>query len=182
VPGLPYLDAPLSDGHITLREWTDHDVDAMTAALQDAEIARWTRVPSPYTRQNAVDFLARMRAARAEGTEFSLAVVDPPDGDLIGATTLHINREHLRAEIGTLIFAHARGRGVSPRVGRLMCRFGFEQLSLRRVGAQVEAENVASVVATERAGWKREGMLRSYMDRHGEPVDMVSYSMLPEDL
>jgi len=36
---------------------TEADIDAITAACQDPEVPRWTTVPSPYTRKNAVEFI-----------------------------------------------------------------------------------------------------------------------------
>jgi hypothetical protein len=55
---LRHPDPPLSDGVITLRAKTGTDADALTAACQDPEIPRWTRVPVPYLRADALAYLA----------------------------------------------------------------------------------------------------------------------------
>lgn len=65
----------LSDGAITLRQWRDGDLDAAVAICQDAEIARWTRVPSPYGEEDARLFLEQAQRYFESGTAFPFAVV-----------------------------------------------------------------------------------------------------------
>jgi len=183
VPGLSHLDSPLTDGDIALRPWTDADMDAMVSLLNEPEIARWTRVPSPYTRTDAKDFLARVEARRANGEEIALAIVSTPGGELLGSMGLRVSsRENLRGELGYLVFAPARGRGVAARAVRLLARFGFEQLGLGRVEILAATGNRASQRVAERAGFTREGVLRSYTDKRGERLDMIAFSLLPGDL
>jgi RimJ/RimL family protein N-acetyltransferase len=182
VPGLPRLDQPLTDGHVALREWSDDDVEAMIAPLNEGEIARWTRVPSPYRREHAEEFVARMGAARRVGEELALAIVGAADGQLLGSISIRITSwEHRRGELGYLVFAHARGRGAAPRAARLLARFAFEELGLRRVGIIAAVDNVASQRVAEKAGFTREGVLRAYLDSPGEGLDMVSFSLLASD-
>ena len=67
----------LEDGEILLRPFTEDDVPALTAACHDPEIPRWTRVPSPYTEEDALAFVSRA----AEG---SFAIVEARTGELLG--------------------------------------------------------------------------------------------------
>jgi RimJ/RimL family protein N-acetyltransferase len=183
VPGLSHLDQPLTDGHITLREWTPDDVEAMTAPLNEAEIARWTRVPSPYTRADAEAYLARVEVQRQAGEVVALAIVATPGDELLGSTSVGVSStEHLRGNLGYLVFAHARGRGVATRAVRLLSRYAFDVLGLRRVEIHAATGNAASQRVAEKAGFTREGVLRSYMDDGGERPDMVSWSLLPGEL
>jgi RimJ/RimL family protein N-acetyltransferase len=182
MPGLPRLEDPLSDGVIALREWSEDDVEAMIAPLNEGEIARWTRVPSPYQREHAEEFVARMNAARRLGEELALAIVSVPGGELLGSMSVRVTSwEHHRGELGYLVFAHARGKGVASRAVRLLARYSFDRLGLRRIGILAAVDNAASQRVADNAGFTREGVLRSYMDTGGERQDMVSFSLLPED-
>jgi RimJ/RimL family protein N-acetyltransferase len=183
VPGLHHLDSPLTDGSVALREWTEDDVEAMIAPLNEAEIARWTRVPPPYTRADAEDFLARTEARRATGEELALAIVSATDDELLGSMSVRVSsRENGRGELGYLVFERARGRGVATRAARLLARYAFERLGLRRVEILAAVGNPASQRVAGKAGFTREGVLRSYMDNRGERLDMVAWSLLPADL
>jgi RimJ/RimL family protein N-acetyltransferase len=167
---------------VLLREWTDDDVDAMAAGLDDPEIARWTRVPSPYTREHAADFIAAARAARASGERLVLAIAMAPGEPLIGSITLRFDWEPRRADLGNVLFAPHRGRGLGRLAGRLLAPYAFERLGVRRIEILADARNELSVRSSEAAGFKREGILRSYMERDGERIDMVAFSRLPDDV
>jgi RimJ/RimL family protein N-acetyltransferase len=190
VPGLQRLDVALTDGEVALREWRATDVDAMVEPLNDAAIARWTRVPAPYTRDDAVEFLTQVDAAIATGEALALAIVSPDtqrgdtrDDKPLGSIALRVTSwEHSRGEIGYLVFPAARGRGLAPRAVRLLARFAFERAGLRRVGILTAVGNAASGRVAEKAGFTREGVLRCYMENDGEPEDMVSWSLLPGEL
>jgi ribosomal-protein-alanine N-acetyltransferase len=191
VRGLQRLDVALADGEVALREWRATDVDAMVEPLNDAAIARWTRVPTPYTRDDAVEFLTQTDAAVTTGEALALAIVSPDaprggTGDIaepLGSIALRITSwEHSRAEIGYLVFPAARGRGLAPRAVRLLARFAFERAGLRRLGILTAVDNTASGRVAEKAGFTREGVLRCYMENDGEREDMVSWSLLPGEL
>jgi RimJ/RimL family protein N-acetyltransferase len=182
MPGLPRLAEPLTDGHVSLREWTPADVPTMAANLDDPAIARWTRVPSPYTREHAEAYMAELEERRVAGSEHSLAVVAADDGDVVGALNLRItSREHRRAEIATAFFAHGRGRGLAHRAGRLLARYAFDEIGIARLEAVVAADNDAVQRATARAGFARETTLRSYVEQGDRRIDMVVWSLLPGD-
>ena len=181
MPPLPHLERPLSDGQVALREWTADDVPAMTPPLDEPAIARWTRVPSPYRREHSQDFLARMEEARTDGRELALAIVPAADDgrELLGSISVRVeSRENRRGELGYLVFAPARGQGVAPRAVRLLAGFAFERLDLARGEILAALENRASQTVAERAGFTREGVLRSYMELRGERHDMVAFSLL----
>ena len=63
---MPPIDPPtLRDGEVTLRPLGDGDVAAMVRACRDPDIPRWTRVPEPYTPEDARRFLAIAAAEAA---------------------------------------------------------------------------------------------------------------------
>jgi RimJ/RimL family protein N-acetyltransferase len=182
VPALPRVDRPITDGVVTLRESTMNDIPILVECLNDPEIARWTRVPSPYTRDHAEAYLTEMETRRRAGLEIALLTTDAATGELLGTQNLRVSWEHRRAEVAGSVFPHARGRGVSTRGSRALSRYAFERLGIARVEALLEPGNRASEIASERAGFRREATLRSYVERDGERLDMVIYSLLPEDL
>ena len=164
----------LEDEEIVLREPTDDDVPALTEALQDPEIPRWTRVPSPYTEDDA-------RAWLASTDEERFLIVDRGTGELLGGVGLRPDEDGA-AEIGYWVKREARGRGVAPRAVRLASEWGLRDFGLARISLMTEPENTASQRVAEKAGYRREGLLRSWMEIKGERRDFVMFSLLPEDL
>lgn len=181
MPQVPLPDPPLADAEVLLRPWTLGDVPALTAACQDPEISRWTVVPREYTEQHATEFIATREADRAAGRELSFAVVDHADA-LLGAIGMaNFDWADRRGEIGYWLAGEARRRGVGTRALRLLSRWAIEGLGLERVELLANPANEASQRLAERAGFKREGLLRRYRTRHGVREDLVMFSLLPED-
>jgi ribosomal-protein-alanine N-acetyltransferase len=155
----------------------------MTAMLNDEAIVRWTRVPSPYTERDGLDFLALGEAERERGEGINLAILDAGGVELLGSISLRIaSWADLRGQLGYLTGAHARGRGVMPRAVRLVTEWGFRTLSLERIEILVHPDNAASQRAAEKSGFQPEGVLRSYTRVKDERFDMVCFSMLPGEL
>jgi RimJ/RimL family protein N-acetyltransferase len=65
---------------------------------------------------------------------------------------------------------------------RLAARFGFEQLGLQRIEIVAAVGNVPSQRVAEKAGATREGVSRKRLLIHGESLDAVLFSLVPEDL
>ena len=172
----PAPEGPLTDGVVSLRAWRRADAPELVVALRDPDIPRFTRIPSPYTEADAREFLERRSAE-----ETSFAIVEAPDAALLGGIGLRDVGE-ARGELGYWVRAHARGRGVAPRALRLVARWAFEDLRLARLQLLTRTDNSASQRAAERAGFRREGVLRSYMDFGDRRDDGVMFGLLPGDL
>jgi RimJ/RimL family protein N-acetyltransferase len=165
----------LEDDEIRLRPFTDEDVPAIVTACQDPEIPRWTRVPAPYTHEDAREFV---QASAADGASF--AIVDRRSGELLGSIGARRLEDNFR--IGYWVKREARGRGVATRALRLVARFAVEELGAARVELITDPANAASQRVAEKAGFTCEARLRSYYELKGRRSDALMYSLLPQDL
>jgi RimJ/RimL family protein N-acetyltransferase len=174
---------PLSDGVVTLRPWAERDIRAIVTACRDDDIAWWLdQVPQPYGDSNARAYLAMTRRGWKEGSLSSFAVVDASGEDVpIGSISAHwLDSDQAVAEIGYWVRAEARGRGVATRATILISRWAIDVCGMQRVQLRADARNLASQRVAERAGFEREGVLRSvrYNSRQHRRVDFVMYSLL----
>jgi RimJ/RimL family protein N-acetyltransferase len=145
----------LVDDDLILRPRRPDDVDAIVAACQDPEIPRWTMVPSPYTREDALAFLAHSVAEALAGEAVGLLAVDDA-GTLLGSFSLmDLRREPGYGEIGYWLAAEARGRGVATRAVRLLTAWGHDELGLERIECHVHTDNEPSQRVPPRAGYER---------------------------
>jgi RimJ/RimL family protein N-acetyltransferase len=166
---------------VVLRPWRIEDVPAVTAACQDAEIARWLGfVPQPYTEADARFYVQDCLAAGQDRTPF--AITDAESGEVIGSIDMRINRM-LTGHIGYWLAAEARGRGLTTAALVALSRWGLEERGLGRVELVTDPDNIASQRVAERAGFTREGVLRSILvNRDGTRRDGVMFSLLPGEL
>lgn len=184
MPPIVLPDPPLSDGVITLRAFIQDDIPAITAACQDPEIARWTAmVPSPYTEDDAREWIATHEEARLAGLGCPFAVIDSQTGELLASAGFHgIEWEDRCSDIGYWTAPWARRRGVATRAVRLLSRWAIRDLGMQRISLLTFPGNVASEGVARSAGYTREGVLRAYLEVRGERRDTTVWSLIAADL
>jgi RimJ/RimL family protein N-acetyltransferase len=84
-------------------------------------------------------------------------------------------------DIGISLRPFAQGRGHGSRAQRMLARYLFTTTSVHRVQATTDVANIAEQRALERAGYRREGVLRGAQWRDGSWHDVVSYACLRHD-
>ena len=101
-----------------------------------------------------------------------------PDGP-IGVTGLsELSRRNRHATVGTWFGRRWWGSGANLESKALIAALAFEHLGLDRLTAWANTRNGRSQVALERAGFRREGVLRGW-HRHGDVLhDVVVFGML----
>ncbi len=155
----------------------------LVEACQDEEIARWLdQIPQPYTEVDARAYLAMSRRGWSESTQASFAITDAASGEVLGIHWLDLDQRV--AEVGYWLRREARGRGVATSAVRLAASWALERCGMERLQLRADDRNVASQRVAERAGFRREGVLRSmrYNPRQHRRVDYVVYSLLPGEL
>jgi RimJ/RimL family protein N-acetyltransferase len=169
----------LRDDAIVLRPFTLDDVPAIVAACQDPEILHWIPViPRPYNEEHARSFVTGVWSADP-GHQFAIT----EQGDVVGSIGMRVNEVNGNGHIGYWCAREARGRGVTTRALRLVCRFGFDDLQLGRLELITDPDNHASQRVAEKVGFIREGVLRSHLVHpDGRRRDSVMFSLLPGEL
>jgi RimJ/RimL family protein N-acetyltransferase len=166
---------------LLVRPWRVEDVDAVRAAGQDPEIARWIHLAQPFGAEQAAAYLSTAMAEGRDGVSVSFAIVDRVDGELLGAVTRFGPDGH-GATIGLWLAPGARGRGVGTRVCRLVIDQTFATTRAARIDCYIEVGNEPSMRMVERVGFQREGLLRAWdVAPDGHLIDCVVWSILRTD-
>jgi len=184
MPAIPFPSSTLlGDGNVVLRAWRRSDVAALVDMCRDPEILRWTLVPSGYSDDDAYSRFERVERERVAGRGIYLAVVDAHGDRLLGACDLLISPTDPKiGELAYMLSAAARGHGVMTRAVRLIALWGLRAQGLARIEILTHPENERSIAVAQRAGFRREGLLRSYRDRTAGREDRLIFSLLADDL
>jgi RimJ/RimL family protein N-acetyltransferase len=95
---------------------------------------------------------------------------------------MRLDDDRFVAEIGYWVAKAARGRGVATRAVRLVSRWAVRDLGVQRLELMTRVENEGSQRVAVAAGFRREGVLRSYITHRAGQFDVVMFSLLPSDL
>jgi RimJ/RimL family protein N-acetyltransferase len=172
-------DPPLTDGVVTLRPFSDADVEQITASCQDPEIQRFIPIPRPYQRADAEAYVRRTERQWAEGTKAAFAIVDASDlRMLLGAINVAINGAV--GNSGYWVAPWARGRGIAGRALRLLTDWAFASVGLGVILLEIRPENAASIAVATRSGYHRAGEIDVNVET-GEHNGLI-FSRLASDL
>lgn len=164
-----------------LRRLSPADLGDVQELVRDPDTLRFTRIPEPPPEDFAQEWIARYEQARETGTKEAFAIT-ADDGEFLGvALAPSIDEEAAEAELGYIVAAHARGRGVASEALDLLTRWAFEERGVQRAFLIIDVDNPASGRVAERAGYSREGVMRSTYLKQGRRSDTGLWSRLPSD-
>ena len=168
----------LAAGDLLLRLPTDRDLEAMAPAFADPEIQEPANLPR-FSRDELAASLPYLAEFVASGRLMPLVAVEASTDEVVGGGQLHhLDGERGIVELGYWVLPQARRRGIATRIARRLAEHAFS-LGIERVAAYVNVGNVPSERVLERAGFTREGIVRSLPKPGGLRVDKTLFSLLP---
>ena len=110
-------------------------------------------------------------------------MIDTAEGESVGTIILtDIDRSNGTAEVHIKLSpSNGRGKGYGTDALKTLTRYGFEELRLNCIYAEVMEYNTASCRLFEKCGFSKEGILRKRIFKAGKFHDLVSYSLCRTD-
>jgi RimJ/RimL family protein N-acetyltransferase len=175
---LPTLEAR----RVLLRWLDDGDVAALYAIFADPEVMRYWSAPPLGDVEDAGRLLDEIRRHFREKTLFQWGVARREDDRVVGTCTLdRPDPVNLRAEIGFALSREHQGRGYMGEALDALLDHAFGPLGLRRIEADVDPRNAASIRLLEKLGFRREGHLRQRWRVGDEVQDSLFYGLLRDE-
>jgi RimJ/RimL family protein N-acetyltransferase len=168
---------------VRLRPFRATDRDDMFALFSHPEVARYWAFPPWTDPQQAADYLVPLVAPCAPDTvKLPWAIADRATDRLIGtATMFNIYRDQQRAEVGYSLQRSQWGQGLAREAVARVLAYGFDELKLRRIEADIDPRNAPSLALVSHFGFKREGLLAARWNVNGEICDSVVLGLLAAD-
>ena len=161
------------------QQWADLRLESR-AFLEPWE-PRWTE--DELDRSAWRQRLGRYREDMAQGAAVAFFICDRMTNQLLGGITLG-NIRHGVAQTGHIGYwmgERFAGRGYMLEAVRLVADYAFNTLHLHRIEAACIPGNERSVRVLEKAGFQREGLLRSYLRINGVWQDHHLYALIAGD-
>ena len=164
---------------VVLRWISEDDIDGLFEVFSDPQVMRyWSSVPLP-NREAAAELQREIAAGNENNTMFKWGLALRESNSVIGTTTLfNLSLDNGRAEIGYAMARGYWGKGYMNEALRALVSHAFDVMNLRRLEADVDPRNAASIRTLERLGFQREGFLRERWHVNGELQDAIFYGLL----
>ena len=174
---------PLQARRLTLRRFTEADVEPFLAYRNDPAVARYQSWES-CDRAEAKEFVRshQSREAGVPGEWFQIAIALKDTNALIGDCAVQVQAQDLRqAAIGVTLACQNHGQGFAIEALSCLLDGLFSRLKLHRVVADTDVENIQSWTLLERVGLRREGHRRQSLWFKGRWADEYIYAILREE-
>jgi RimJ/RimL family protein N-acetyltransferase len=160
-----------------LRPFRADDFEAASELGEDAATSRWVPALPAADGASVVQFFEESRNA---GGWLHLVIADGSSDAYLGEVMAVVDESGV-GELGCGVIPAARGRGIATEALRLLAEWALHTLGLGRLQVFVAPENRPALRLAESAGFRREGLLRSYWEDNGSRLDAVVLSRLPGD-
>ena len=169
--------APLRTPRLTLRPLRAADAPALHRLVNDWEVAKTlARVPFPYPRDLADEWIASTWAQIAAGTAWHLAITGEEAGQEMLIGCVGLTREGEEAELGYWVGRRFWGHGVATEAAGRLARWGLANLDIARLRASALPDNGRSAAVLRHIGFRAVGEgTQEFLSRGGRmPVRLFT--------
>jgi ribosomal-protein-alanine N-acetyltransferase len=158
-----------------IRPWRLDDAESLAKHANNRKVWLGLRdlFPHPYTIDDAREFLQK-KIIEQSATIFCIEI----DGAAVGGIGIHPGQDVHRhtATVGYWLAEEFWGRGIMSEAVTAVTDFCFENFPLRRISAEVFANNPGSARVLEKAGFAFEGRLKNNVLKDGKLLDSLLYA------
>ena len=158
------------------------DAPGIYKIFSDPDVARYWSSPQMKDMAEAETFIEQANSGFEDGSLLEWGIFEISNNKLVGTCAYASwSRKHRRAEIGFALRRDCWNKGLMSEFLPKFIAFGFEELDLHRIEADVDPRNYSSIRLLEKAGCKREGVLRERYHTNGEVQNAVIYGLLKSE-
>jgi len=162
------MTAVLETKRLILRPPGEADLPEIVSVVSDFEVSKnLSRVPHPYTEQNARDFLKIIENGWATGEDMTFGIRKKADGTYIGTCGIHPNQGW---EFGYCLGKPYWGQGFATEAAARVIAFAFDDKDAGRLAAKWFHDNPASGRVLEKLGFMPAGEEMSNCEARGHKV------------
>ncbi len=169
----------LKTEHCILRKIEQEDAPEILFLRSDKHIMRYLDREPMTSFEEAQIFISKIDESLSIGNGISWGICLGDNPKLIGKIGLwRIIKEHHRAEIGYALHPHLWEKGIMSEVLKEVIRYGFDELKLHSIEANVNPKNEASIKLLERQNFVREAYFKENYYYKGIFLDSAIYSLI----
>jgi len=165
-----------------MRWASEEDVDAFYEIFSDPRVMRYWSSGPLENREAAAAMQREIAQQNLSEMQMKWGLALRDTNKLIGTVTLfNLSISNGRAEIGYAMGSAHWGNGYMNEALKALIVHAFDVMDFRRLEADVDPRNAASIRTLERLGFQREGFLRERWHVGGELQDAFFYGLLKRE-
>ncbi len=169
---------------LVIRCYEPRDAPLLADAVESSRehLARWLPwANETHTPAERLAQVCRFRGKFDLGQDFTYAILERAEGQLLGGSGLHLRAGPGAREIGYWIRSSALRQGLAREAASALTRVGFECVGLDRIDIRVVPENTPSALIPAALGYTREATLARRLELNGELRDLELWSLFAAD-
>jgi 8-oxo-dGTP diphosphatase len=179
------LTEPLKTERLTLRPPVPGDAEAIHRLINDWPVVRMlSRLPYPYPRTLADEWIASTTARRALGQAFDLLITGIEDGAemVIGCIGVRLDEKPRVGTLGYWVGRRFWGHGVATEAAKRVVSWALANLPIDRVEATVAIDNPASAAVLRHAGLREAGESVEFFLARGAEEPVTIFAATRDDI
>jgi len=154
------------------------DGPALHAIFGDEESCRYLTRPAAQSVSETIEMLLGWMGHEQD---INWVIADVPGGPALGRVSIYPRGRNNVWDCACMIAPAARGRNLAARALAMAIDAAFDTLGARRIVADIDPDNAASIRVFEKLGFTREARLRGEWEMHIGIRDSFIYGLLRED-
>lgn len=164
---------------LMLRKLNPSDNVQIFGLRSDSNMMKYLDQPLMQNIDEADDLIQKVTTDLVANVGITWGITLKDEDELVGTIGFwKMYPEHARAEIGYTLHTDFQGRGLMQEALSTVIHFGFAELQLHSIEANVNPGNEASIKLLEKNGFLREGYFRENYFFDGKFIDTAIYSLI----
>ena len=176
----------LSDGTIAIRTYQPRDVHPCFEAAREsiAEVSRhlpWLH-PEYSIEETRMWIEKTVPKLWKQQSEYHFVITEVATGSILGACGLdQVNSIDQTANLGYWVRTSRTRQGVATAASKLLVRFGFEKLRLKRIDVVTSMDNIASARVAEKLNPSEKKKVKDSYSTEVGVSDTIVFSLFAQD-
>ena len=173
----------LESERLTFREFSINDAEDFFYIRSHTQVMDFMDSRKHTSVKDSENEIIKIQQSFKEKSGLNWAIVEKSSSIFIGYFGYwRLIPGHCRGEIGYALKPESWGRGYMAETFDTLIPFGFKDLHLHSIEANVNPHNVNSIKVLKKFGFKKEAFFRENYLFEGEFKDSVIYCLLESDL
>lgn len=172
----------LESERLIFRKFKEGDAVDIHLIRSNNQVMRYMDSPKHLTTTDSKKFIANNQEIYKKKDGIFWAIIEKETNELIGDFAYwKLNRKHNRGEIGYSLKPKFWGKGYMTETMMKLIDFGFRDLKLHSIEANINPGNETSKKVLLKAGFRKEAYFRENFFFEGRYLDSEIFSLLESD-